>query len=124
MIVLFNYAALQLLDSSFDATFALFLSTPIDMGGLSLSPYAIGMVLGLSGIFHGLFQAFFFAHIHKRWETRSIYAVSMVSYIPVYLCMPLMNTLARRAGYITPLIWTLLAILKLSCSCAYTAFSE
>ena len=112
------------LDVSFAATFALFLSSPISLGGLAFSPHAIGVLLGFAGIFHGLFQAFFFAHIHKRWEPRNVYAVSIAAYIPIYLCMPIMNALARRAGRITPLVWILLALVEMACTFAYTAFSE
>jgi len=94
------------------ATFALFLSSPIPLGGLAFTPQAIGLVLGCAGIFHGLFQAFFFPRIHKRWEPRNVYAVSIVAYIPIYLCMPIMNALAKRAGQVTPLVWICLPLLR------------
>lgn len=123
VVVLLNYAFLVFLDISWSATFALFLSSPIDQGGLGFSPRAIGTVLSLASIFHGLFQAFFFAHIHKHWEPRNVYAVSIAAYVPIYLALPTMNALARRADRITPLIWILLALVKISCTFAYTAFS-
>src|SRR5882762_4425079 len=124
VIVLINYAIFVFLEVSFTATFALFLSSPIPLGGLAFTPQAIGLVLGCAGIFHGLFQAFFFPRIHKRWEPRNVYAVSIVAYIPIYLCMPIMNALAKRAGQVTPLVWTLLALVEMACTFAYTAFSE
>jgi hypothetical protein len=124
VIVLSNYAIFVFLEVSFTATFALFLSSPIPLGGLGLSPRDIGAVLGFAGIFHGLFQAFFFARIHQRWEPRNVYAVSIAAYIPIFLCMPTMNAIARRAGRITPLVWILLALVEMACTFAYTAFSE
>lgn len=119
-----NYAIFVFLDVSFAATFALFLSSPISLGGLAFSPHTIGIVLGFAGLFHGLFQAFFFARIHKRWEPRNVYAVSIAAYIPIYLCMPVMNAVARQAGRITPLVWILLVLVEMACTFAYTAFSE
>jgi hypothetical protein len=112
------------LDLSFSAIFALFLSSPILLGGLALTPHTIGLVLGFSAIFHGLFQAFFFARIHRRFEPRNIYAVSIAAFIPIYLSMPIMNALARRAGRITPLVWILLALVEMACTFSYTAVSK
>ena len=112
------------LDISFAATFALFLSSPILLGGLAFTPHTIGLVLGFAGIFHGLFQMFFFARIHRRFEPRNIYAVSIAAFIPIYLSMPIMNALARRAGRITPLVWILLALVETACALGNTAFSK
>jgi len=52
--------------------------------------------------------------------TPEVYAVSIVAYIPIYLCMPIMNALAKRAGQVTPLVWTLLALVEMACTFAYT----
>jgi hypothetical protein len=124
VIVLLNYAVFVFLDVSFAATFALFLSSPIQLGGLAFSPHDIGVILGFAGIFHGIFQALFFPYIHKRWEPRNVYAVSISAYIPIYLCMPIMNAISRQAGHVTPLVWILLVLVEVACTFAYTAFSE
>lgn len=124
VMVLLNYALLVILDLSFNSTFALFLSLPINLGGLAFSPHEIGLLLGFAGFFHGLFQAFFFAHIHTYWEPRNVYAVAIAAYIPIYLCMPFMNALARSAGQMTPVIWILLVLVEMACTFSYTAFSR
>ena len=122
--VLVSYALLVILDSSFNSTLAFFLSAPVPLGGLGFSPSEIGMLLGAAGIFHGIFQALFFARIHTYWEPRKVYAVALAAYIPIYLSMPLMNALARGTGQTTPIIWILLAIMEMLCTFNYTAFSQ
>ncbi|KZP05226.1 MFS general substrate transporter [Athelia psychrophila] len=123
VMILISYALIVTLDLSFSSTFAFFLSAPVQYGGLGFSPGDIGMLLGVAGIFHGIFQALFFARIHTYWEPRKVYAIAVAAYIPIYLSMPIMNTLARNAGRNTPMIWVLLAILEMAVTFNYTAFS-
>ena len=54
-----NYASVSLLDIAFRAIQPVFLSTPIHLGGLGLSPPSIGSLLSIQGILIGLFQVFF-----------------------------------------------------------------
>lgn len=122
--VLISYALLVALDLSFNSTLAFFLSAPVAFGGLAFSANEIGIFLGSAGIFHGIFQALFFARIHTYWEPRKVYAVAVAAYIPIYLAMPLMNTLAKAAGRTTPLIWILLVAMETLCTFNYTAFSQ
>ncbi|KZP23308.1 MFS general substrate transporter [Athelia psychrophila] len=123
VMVLISYGLFNILDLSFNSTLAFFLSAPVQYGGLGFSPGDIGMLLGAAGIFHGIFQALFFARIHAYWEPRKVYAIALAAYIPMYLIMPLMNTLARTAGRNTPMIWVLLAIMEMAKAFTFTGFS-
>src|SRR5260221_8064234 len=68
-----NYASLSLVDISFRAIHPLFLSTPIEIVGLGLTPPTIGKLLSVLGIFNGVFQVCFFAKIHDRWGSKRVF---------------------------------------------------
>ena len=104
-----NYASVSLLDIAFRAIQPVFLSTPIHLGGLGLSPPSIGSLLSIQGILIGLFQVFFFARIHDRWGSKKTFITGITSTILVFLMFPVANTLARTQGYSTA-VWTAIGI--------------
>ncbi|OJA11496.1 hypothetical protein AZE42_07874 [Rhizopogon vesiculosus] len=73
-----NYSILAFLDISLKVLFPLFFSTPIYLGGLGLTPSAIGSWMALSGIVDGLFQALFFAKIVGWLGPKRLFCVSVV----------------------------------------------
>lgn len=99
-----NYAFLSLIDIAFRAVQPLFLSTPIALGGLGLSPSRIGNVLSVFGVLNGVFQVFFFARIHDRWGSKRVFVGGVFLAIPTFLCFPLMTVLVQRLG-LTPAVW-------------------
>ncbi|KAF9048269.1 MFS general substrate transporter [Hymenopellis radicata] len=104
-----NYAMLSLLDISFRAIQPVFLSTPVELGGLALPPPTIGKILSAYGIINGLFQVFFFARINNTWGSRYTFIVGIASSFPVFACYPIMSHLVKTQG-LGPLVWTVLAI--------------
>ncbi|KAF8699440.1 hypothetical protein AX14_000959 [Amanita brunnescens Koide BX004] len=104
-----NYAALSLIDIAYRAIQPTFFSTPIDDGGLGLSPAAIGNILSLLGILNGTFQIFFFAKIHDRFGSRNTFVFGIGSCFFLFALYPFINHLARIEGYSTKL-WTLVVI--------------
>lgn len=99
-----NYASLSLVDITFRAIQPLFLSTPVELGGLGLPPSAIGNVLSVFGILNGVFQVFFFARINDSWGSKNLFCFGIASAIPLFASFPLINILARYQGYST-MIW-------------------
>ena len=94
-----NYASLSLVDISFRAIQPLFLSTPIHLGGLGLTPATIGKLLSIYGIFNGVVQVFFFARIMDRWGSKKVFFGGIASGIPAFVSFPVINHLARHQGY-------------------------
>ncbi|KAF9495654.1 MFS general substrate transporter [Pleurotus eryngii] len=93
-----SYAALALVDIAYRAIQPLFLSTPLELGGLGWPPARIGRLLATWGVLNGLFTACFFSRIHNRWGTKTIFIWGIASAIPVFALFPLINCAARRAG--------------------------
>lgn len=114
IIATINLAALALTDRFYIATQALFLSTPIDDGGLGLSVSAIGTFSSTSGIVVGISQIFFFAPLHARLGSKYLFILGLSAAIPRFVLWPAANWIARRDGY-TGLIWFGLG-LQMCCS--------
>jgi hypothetical protein len=104
-----NYALLSLMEISFRTTYPIFLSTPIDDGGLGLSPRVIGKIMSIFGIFIGIFQICFFARIDKRWGTKKMFMGGLASSLPVFALFPIISSLARRQGY-TLAVWVAMGL--------------
>ena len=94
-----NYASLSLVDIAFRAIQPLFLSTPVELGGLGLPPADIGNLLSVFGILNGVFQVFFFAKINDTWGSKNLFCFGIASAIPLFASFPLINMMARYEGY-------------------------
>jgi hypothetical protein len=103
-----NYASLSLVDVAFRAIQPLFLSTPIELGGLGMPPSTIGKILSVYGILNGLFQVLFFARIHDYWGSKKLFTVGIASGFPIFAAFPLMSYLAKTHGVGTA-VWAIIA---------------
>jgi MFS family permease len=104
MISVSNYASLAFIDMAMLALLPLFYSSPIEHGGLDLSPSTIGILLGTFGLLNGAFQAFFFAKIIKRFGAKNLFITGISSSILIFLLFPVINLLALRWG-VSPIVW-------------------
>ncbi|KAK0501218.1 major facilitator superfamily domain-containing protein [Armillaria luteobubalina] len=104
-----NYACLSLVEIAFKAIQPVFLSMPLELGGLGLNPAFIGNILSVYGIFNGLFQIFFFARINDTLGSKTTFFIGMASSIPVFVSFPVISTLVKANGLCT-LVWVVLAV--------------
>ena len=104
-----NYASLSLVDIAFRAIQPVFLSTPINLGGLGLSTASIGTLLCGQGILNGIFQVFFFAQIHDRWGSKKTFIAGVFTAIPAFIMFPVANAFARTQGY-SVAVWAAIAL--------------
>ncbi|THH19232.1 hypothetical protein EW146_g1881 [Bondarzewia mesenterica] len=104
-----NYGFLALLDIALAALLPLFYSTPIELGGLGLSPATIGLCMGAFGIMNGVFQGLYFSKIVRYLGPRRLFMIGMGSFIPLFALFPIINFLARRVGFSLP-VWSVLAV--------------
>ncbi len=99
-----NYASLALLEIAYRAVQPLFLSTPIELGGLGLTPPTIGAILGSFGVFNGIVQALFFARLVDRFGPKRIFQFGMTMFLPLWVLYPVMSVLAKNQG-LTTTVW-------------------
>ncbi|CCM04325.1 uncharacterized protein FIBRA_06496 [Fibroporia radiculosa] len=102
-----NYGSLALLDMIYRAIQPLFFSTPIEFGGLGMTPARIGTVLGAFGLLNGGIQALFFARSVRRWGPKRVFMVGMSSFVVLFALFPVMNAIARASAGVTSLVWAL-----------------
>ncbi|KAG2361529.1 major facilitator superfamily domain-containing protein [Suillus spraguei] len=95
-----NYAMLSFLDMSFRALVPLFLSTPIHLGGVGLTPSSIGLWLAFYGIVDGLFQAFFLAKIVDWVGPKRLFCISSSCFAPLVVMFPIMSWLIHTRGVV------------------------
>jgi len=104
-----NYALLAIVDISYRTVLPVWMSTPIALGGLGLSPQAIGALLSVYGITNGTLQILTFSKAVDYFGAKKIYVFGMAAALPVFALMPVTNFVAREEGYSTTL-WALLAL--------------
>ncbi|PIL33665.1 hypothetical protein GSI_04288 [Ganoderma sinense ZZ0214-1] len=104
-----NYGALALIEIAFIVLIPLFLSTPIELGGLGLKPPAIGAILGTIGVLDGIIQALFFARAVSAWGPKRVFQLGLSAFVPMYTLYPLMNLYARAHG-LTWVVWVMVGL--------------
>ncbi|KAI9445817.1 MFS general substrate transporter [Russula earlei] len=114
-----NYAMIALLDMSAMALIPLVWSTPIDLGGLNLSPASIGLWLSAYGCLNGVLQYLFFPRVVGRLGPGRVVLASVAVYLIIYTMFPLENLAASHAshgGGTKAIVW-LLIVLQLASIC-------
>lgn len=83
----------------FRSIYKVFLSMPVDLGGLGLSTLVIEKLLSILGILVGIFQFCFFARINSRWGPKKVFIAGLAFSFPLFLLFPVISILARCQEY-------------------------
>jgi hypothetical protein len=104
-----NYSFIAIVDISFRTLQPVFLSTPIELGGLGLDPPVIGTVMSFFGLLNGVFTVFFFSRLVDRLGVKRMYLMGITASVPCFSLFPVINYLARnsieRSGGIGTEVW-------------------
>ena len=103
-----NYLFLAFIEIVFSSLQPLFFATPIHLGGLGLSPPAIGSYFGVFGSLSGAAQVLFFSRAVRFFGLKGLYLVSLSCFIPLFALFPIMSYLVREWGQ-SPAVWILVA---------------
>ncbi|KAF7304092.1 MFS domain-containing protein [Mycena indigotica] len=123
VITFVNHGFLTFCEMSYAALLPIVYATPIQHGGLGLSPYAIGLLMGSTGMLNAVIQATLGGRVIRYFGARTMFTTGFVAITAAILFYPILNFLARRQGAVD---WAVgLAIAgQLSCSVfTYFAFS-
>ena len=93
-----NYAFLALVDISFRALQPVFLSTPIELGGLGLDPPVIGTVIAFFSILNGLATVCLFSRLTDYFGAKKLYVMGTAATIPCFILFPVISYLARLSA--------------------------
>ncbi|KAF8740050.1 hypothetical protein AX14_008958 [Amanita brunnescens Koide BX004] len=102
-----NHITLALMDMMFISLLPLFMAMPVELGGLGFTPLAIGYVLGILGVWRGLFAILFLARLIRKFGERQAFIVGMLAFNVNFIMLPLINIAARRTG-VTWVVWCFL----------------
>lgn len=73
-------------------------STPINLGGLGLSPYQIGLIMGIWGFLNAFVQINLLGKVIKKYGASRVYRISYSCFFVCFLTYPTSTYLARRNG--------------------------
>ncbi|KAI5988261.1 major facilitator superfamily domain-containing protein [Pisolithus marmoratus] len=110
MIVIANYSVLALINIGFFALVPLFYATPVEIGGLGLSPFAIGVCMMVFGIGNGLFQMLFTARAIDCFGEKRMFCLVVLAFFPMISTFPIMNWVIRVQNEVGPVIWALILV--------------
>jgi hypothetical protein len=118
-----NYAALALLSMVASALMPLIWSTPIEFGGLDMSPAPIGVWLSVYGCMNGLFQFAIFPRAVARFGPRWVFVTGVGVFAVVYAMFPFENLLRRTTADGGP-VWLLIFVQLAALSISEMSYSE
>nr|GAT52491.1 major facilitator superfamily multidrug-resistance DHA1 sub-family [Mycena chlorophos] len=117
VIALTNHAFLCFCQMSFDVLNPLVYATPIDMGGLGLTPFSIGRIMGTVGFLNVFTQTLLSAKLIRRFGPRAIFHTTFILLPIAFLAYPFLNYFARKAGKVDAAVIAVMAV-QLSASFA------
>ena len=120
-----NYGMIGLLEMMAGALIPLVWSTPVEFGGLSMSPASLGLWMAGYGFLNGIVQFVAFPPVVRRLGLRLVFIASVFCFFPIYLIFPFENlAIQLSSGGMNPAA-ALLIVLQLSAlSFADMGFSE
>jgi hypothetical protein len=120
-----NYCMIGLLDIMGGALMPLVWSTPVELGGLGMSPAPIGLWMAAYGLMNGIIQFAGFPYIVGRLGPRRVFIASTLCFFPIFILLPFENLAIRHSTRGLNLGTALLIILQLTLNCfAIMGFGE
>ncbi|KAF8335061.1 major facilitator superfamily domain-containing protein [Cantharellus anzutake] len=117
LITVVNYCMLALVNIGYSVLQPLFLSTPIELGGLGLGPDAIGKILGAQGIGSALVLLLLSSKLQGKFGVKRTFSLAMVSFLINFACFPVINSVARLAQEQPEVRWMVWAVVALQITC-------
>jgi hypothetical protein len=99
--IIINYFFLTFTDMAYLVLTPLIYSTKIELGGLGLDAYHIGMITGTWGFVNAFVQIGLLGRLIRKYGSRRIYQTSYASFFVCVLTYPVSTYLARRSGGIS-----------------------
>lgn len=109
-----TYAFLALIEIAYRALQPVFLSTPVELGGLGLDPPVIGTIMSLFGVLSGVSTVFFFSRMTDYLGVKGVYMMGISASVPCFVSFPVIGYLARnsveRSGELGIEVWVAVGI--------------
>ncbi|KZP11428.1 MFS general substrate transporter [Athelia psychrophila] len=122
LIILLNYAFLAWTEQSCTVLLTLMYPTKIEYGGLSLSSFAIGVIMSFVGVMIGVFSLVTYPWLMARYSAKQVYRTCYAGYLASPILFSLMNVIARRRGAVDAPVWILIGIQVVTGAVSIQAF--
>jgi hypothetical protein len=99
--IIINYLFLTFTDMAYSVLMPLIYSTKIELGGLGLDPYHIGMIMGTWGFVNAFVQINLLGKLIRKYGAGRMYQTSYASFCICLLTYPISTYIARRNGGIS-----------------------
>jgi hypothetical protein len=113
---------LALVDMAAMALLPLVWSTPIELGGLGMSPVSIGLWTSGYGVASALFQYAVFPSVIARFGPRPVFITGIALFGLTFVLFPLENVVILHATELA--VWPLIMLQLVSISISDMAFSK
>ncbi|KAJ7617308.1 major facilitator superfamily domain-containing protein [Roridomyces roridus] len=97
-IAISNIGCLHFTDACWAALLPLMYATPISQGGLGLSPFTIGLLMGLCGLTNAIIQSLLGGRVIRYFGPRRMSTAAFLAFILMFAAFPVMSYLATRNG--------------------------
>lgn len=124
LLVFLNYVFLSFLSMADAVLLPLMYSTPLEYGGLGMTPFAIGTILGTFGIINTVFQAKFIGQVMRHFGTRKLFTFGILSLCVTFAIYPVMKYAARRGGGVDGFVIMCIVIHLASMAPMYMAYGK
>ncbi|KAF9515288.1 hypothetical protein BS47DRAFT_1484656 [Hydnum rufescens UP504] len=104
-----NYCLLAFISMAYSVLQPLFLSTPIQRGGLGLDPARIGYILTAQSAVGALCVLMLSARLQQNFGVNTVFSMTMAVFMVLHGAFPVMNALARE-DRISWQVWFILAV--------------
>lgn len=98
LFTIINFALLVFSEMCYSALMPLMYSTPIELGGLGLSTYAIGVIMGIWGFVNIFIQINVLGKVIRKYGATRVYRLSYAAFFIIFWTFPLSAYLARVYG--------------------------
>ncbi|KAF8825576.1 hypothetical protein HHX47_DHR6000215 [Lentinula edodes] len=122
-ITLLSMAFLAFTDMSYQVLIPLIYTTSIPVGGLGLSPYQVGLILGIFGFANGVWNWAILTKFLKKLGPRKTVLIFYSFFLLHFSLLWILRDVAAHVGEVTPLIWALLIFQLFVSTVIVTAFN-
>lgn len=99
-LIVVNFAFLAFSEMCYSVLMPLMYSTSIELGGLGLDPYEIGLIMGVWGFVNIFVQMNVLGRVIRKYGASRVYKFAYSSFLICFLMYPVSAYLARQNGAI------------------------
>ncbi|KIK57652.1 hypothetical protein GYMLUDRAFT_45818 [Collybiopsis luxurians FD-317 M1] len=122
--LLLNQGFLSFTDMAYFVLIPLIYTSSISIGGLGLSPYQVGLILGINAFLNGFWNLFVLTRILKKIGPRKMYILSYGSFLVTFPLLWILRDVAHVMGRVNALIWILIICQLFSASFVAAAYNS